>query len=213
MERVRGVRKEHSRGGTRTKGLRELGDVHIFTAVPPIWTLPEVSWPKSRDSHKDLDCRCPRAAGFSNKVSSFTFSFLISQVQSWSYFSGKKYPPKCSACQTVASVNLLRGCGWNLAIPQTSCSRWKFLFKVKWKDSQCLHAVLRIGSHLFMIKPLDPKLTCLSRDSLSFGLPWHQQYSSFCALSIFVMLNFDWLMSGIMFLYYNNHSLPVNSHQ
>lgn len=188
------------RGGTRTKGLRELGDIHIFTAAPPIWTLPEISWLKSRDSHKDLDCRSPGAAGFSNEVSSFTFSFLISQVQSWwSYFSCQKYSPQKIYC-CLGELVTWPLCGWNLAIPQTSCSRWKFLFKVKWRD--CMRSW-----------GLDHISSWSSLSTLSVGLPRHQQHSSFCAPSIFVMLNFDWLMSGIMFLHYNNHSLPVNGHQ
>lgn len=114
-------------------------------------------------------------------------------------FMQKNTPPKkkFTACQTVVTWPL---CGWNLAIPQTSCSRWKFLFKVKWKD--CMRSW-----------GLDHVSSWSSHSTLSFGLPRHQQHSSFCALSIFVMLNFDWLMSGIMFLHYNNHSLPVNSHQ
>lgn len=35
--------EQRGAGGTRTKGLRELGDIHIFTAAPPICTLPEIS--------------------------------------------------------------------------------------------------------------------------------------------------------------------------
>lgn len=49
MERLRGVSKEQSGGGTDTKALRELGDIHKFTAVPAVLTLLELSLPKSWD--------------------------------------------------------------------------------------------------------------------------------------------------------------------